>query len=249
MADRISFEYRPISPSHKGGLSAQLCRVEPHIGFVEILRNSHFSSHRRRSKPHLDPSMSLFTSAFETGLNTGPSSSYLANQPKIKSHKRKRPTSHADSSKDDQIRATQRNLEKLMGKVERGDVGSQKDGSEMMGVQIQKKKRKTARADKGKENGQRHGLGKDGLQSGKKQKSKHNEIQQPVKHPAQKHSNKSQGGSGKQKDIQQTIASVPPPTTSDSTVEEGLTFMQKGMRAKLEGARFRYLSSHLSRKF
>jgi hypothetical protein len=82
--------------------------------------------------------MSLFASAFDTGLPAGSSSKPYDTPASTKAAKRKRPST---GSKDDQLRTTHMNLEKLMSKVEKqGALPA--EGREAMG---QKSKPKKAR--------------------------------------------------------------------------------------------------------
>ncbi|WWC96167.1 hypothetical protein V866_003034 [Kwoniella sp. B9012] len=187
--------------------------------------------------------MSLFPSAFE-GSAAEPSTSLTSAfaKPAKNNNKRKRPSTggHHDESL---LKSTQANLEKLMSKLEKGDV-KEKVGTESMGGSSKKKKgdahvelkkgSKVEETPKGKDRSQvpQHQF-TPGLS--KKEKSTPKNQQQPKKRIKEK--------SGP--------VELPIPTVSSSSEGkikvggENLTDMQKNMQAKLEGARFRWINEQL----
>ncbi|OCF72872.1 hypothetical protein I204_06101 [Kwoniella mangroviensis CBS 8886] len=187
--------------------------------------------------------MSLFPSAFE-GSAAGPSTSLTSAfaKPSKNNNKRKRPSTggHHDESL---LKSTQANLEKLMSKLEKGDV-KEKLGTESMGGSSKKKKgnahveskkgSKVVDTPKGKEKS--HIVQRQSTPgSSKKEKSTPNPQQQPK--------NKSKEKSGP------VELPIPPVSSSpEGKIKvggENLTDMQKNMQAKLEGARFRWINEQL----
>lgn len=185
--------------------------------------------------------MSLFASAFESGITAGPSTAYHASQSGKNSHKRKRPSGAGDSKgNDDQLHSAQKNLERLMKNIDDGPSvkkANKKEGREGMGVMPPKKKNK-GRAER--------------LQA--KEKALGVPLNKQL-HP--KSEQKERSGSERLMDGRETAQTTPrgkkekkqkphaveiPLPPSPAVKEEdtaGLTSMQKGMRSKLEGARFR----------
>ncbi|OCF54846.1 hypothetical protein L486_07501 [Kwoniella mangroviensis CBS 10435] len=187
--------------------------------------------------------MSLFPSAFE-GSAAGPSTSLTSAfaKPSKNNNKRKRPSTggHHDESL---LKSTQANLEKLMSKLEKGDV-KEKLGTESMGGSSKKKKgnahveskkgSKVVDTPKGKEKS--HIVQRQSTPgSSKKEKSTPKPQQQPK--------NKSKEKSGP------VELPIPPVSSSpEGKIKvggENLTDMQKNMQAKLEGARFRWINEQL----
>ncbi|KAL1412931.1 25S rRNA (adenine645-N1)-methyltransferase [Vanrija albida] len=207
--------------------------------------------------------MSLFASAFDSGA--GPSRALsFGGSPAAKpggGNKRKRPS--LGDGKADQLRATQVNLEKLMSRVERGDV-KEKQGAEGLG-QLGKKA-------KGKGKGQEQ---KQQQQAKPKQQPK----QQPKGPKAQpkpdaspkakkakhdgKHDGKRDGGKQQKTSAPADKAAAPKaaapkpkpnpnrpapvelPLPEVASTDDTLTDMQRAMKAKLEGARFRWINEQL----
>ena len=166
--------------------------------------------------------MSLFPSAFDIA-SAGPSSTVFTALPTAKPNKRKRP-SLAKGERDHQLRATQANLEKLMNKVEKGAVREKGHGSDAMGLPSQTKTKKKKKTD-GHPNETRDPI--------KKEKSREPRVTHQRPNPKDK--NKS--ASAKAPLPPQNIRAADPDLAEGG--EEGLTDMQKGMKVKLEGARFR----------
>ena len=209
--------------------------------------------------------MSLFPSAFHTNLNAGPSTKLPLNVAVSKPHKRKRPSANNGvGERDDQLRATQKNLERLMRRVDQGGVNNDIERKLAMGslgkVGATKKRKQ-------------EGLGKrinphDGMNL--RQESKIGSRSPGTTTKVQgirgaKKDRKVLPGTGRErlreelntaKSASSGLGSSPPSkpaparlaaprvtTTSNLNrsegSEDGLTDMQKGMKAKLEGARFR----------
>ena len=211
--------------------------------------------------------MSLFHSAFDSVPMAGPSSRLSSFSGVSKNHKRKRLVSIRDEvQKDDHIRATQRNLQRLMSNIDKGLVKGNADGSEVMGLKTKpgKKKRKIER-------GKKERLEKTDHPSLSPVPRINNEIHQTFKtavksirditrgelteplgrtQPLQERTQKRQRPSSTKVVDDETVTSKPEPAQLPlphtlhnphpvSNAEEGLTSMQKNMKAKLEGARFR----------
>lgn len=204
---------------------------------------------------HSQSKMSLFASAFDTA---GSFSRQIVHSSPEKPHKRKRPNSQKGNiDRSTQLQATQANLEKLMSKVEKGNARGTREGKEAMGVPGKMKREKQRdRAIVTPKNDSRPEFVK---------KAKRNlptataQIKQDTLKPAVVSSSKGQtpvqadmrGSSGtKGEKLGRTSRPAPAelplphsiPTkhfTSSTPDEEGLTDMQKRMKAKLEGARFR----------
>jgi len=218
--------------------------------------------------PH-HTTMSLFSSAFHSSPVAGPSTQLNHHYTtSAKPDKRKRPSiEKGPGEKDDQLRATQANLERLLSKVEKGDVKPKREGAEATGV--------SAEARKGKRN-KRVGFKEDAIQEGKKAKGI---LALPNTEPRRTNMGLTKAGMGdglvpqdekkawrevranekaqrkaKAKEIGIEVAvtsnpapaRLPPkrlipasPRPENGAEEESLTEMQKGMKAKLEAARFR----------
>jgi ribosomal RNA-processing protein 8 len=210
--------------------------------------------------------MSLFSSSFEGSSSAGPSfqSKSNGNPAGGAGGKRKRP-SLGDGGKDGQIRSTTANLQKLMKKVEGGNVASPKpraggnvkvpkrgngEGGEAIGV-IPKKKARKSFGDEEEEDTPR----KSKFEPKSNGKGKKNEDS-----PAGKRSKTDKDRSSKDKEetpkkqkssgskIEPAELQLPHTIRADhegSKEDEGLTKMQKDMKAKLEGARFRWINEQL----
>jgi ribosomal RNA-processing protein 8 len=200
--------------------------------------------------------MSLFTSAFASST-AGPSySSVTSVSNGAKGNKRKRPSSGNGNGNDEELRRqAQANLEKLMKKVDTGKAISKKDGNEPMGV-MSKKPKKNGRDSLG-------GLEGNGTPSGKsKSKSGTTPQKSSSSTPNGKKSNKPVAEDAAPPTSSSKVNKYPAGSTPSSSKlapaelplphsfhandlsesnesEEGLTKLQKGMKAKLEGARFR----------
>nr|XP_019045566.1 hypothetical protein I302_05956 [Kwoniella bestiolae CBS 10118]OCF24496.1 hypothetical protein I302_05956 [Kwoniella bestiolae CBS 10118] len=185
--------------------------------------------------------MSLFPSSFE-GSTAGPSTSLtsaFSKPSKNNNNKRKRPSTggHHDANL---LKSTQANLEKLMNKLEKGDV-KEKVGSESMGgsskkkrgnhaVEIQKGKVETP---KGKEKNQNKDRPTPALSKNEKPTPKNEKT------PKQKN---------KAKNVPIELPILPMSSSTEGKIKvggENLTDMQKNMQAKLEGARFRWINEQL----
>lgn len=195
--------------------------------------------------------MSLFASSFETGATAGPSSSLSQAGGGGKSNNKRKRLSNAatPANSDEQLRAAQKNLEKLMKAVETGGpVGtpakeSKKFGSDEMGLPSKKQKQQ--------KNGKRHD----------------DRVAIPTTSPAKKRnlgkrerlealaksSPNVPAAISRQQDVAATPLSkkekkkakqaveipLPPSPAVKGEDAAGLTSLQKGMKSKLEGARFR----------
>ncbi|WRT67716.1 uncharacterized protein IL334_004688 [Kwoniella shivajii] len=187
--------------------------------------------------------MSLFPSSFESS-SAGPSNSTLSSK-HSKNTKRKRPSTGAHH--DEQLlKSTQANLEKLMSRLDKGDL-KEKAGTENMGVSGKKRKANnernqerfdTPKGEKKNRAGSAHNSAKKDMptprmdkQSPKKSK-KNNDNQHP-------------------KSNKKAPVELPLPTLAKSEGkinvggEGNLTDLQKNMQSKLEGARFRWINEQL----
>jgi hypothetical protein len=199
--------------------------------------------------------MSLFASSFASG-SAGPSLAASASATKSKNtskdngaggkndqKKRKRP-SLGDGGKDNQLKSTTANLQKLMKKVENASSSSSSprvgggwrgkgEGGESIGHIAKKSKgRKSEIEDDEEEMPKTRGKGIDSPVSGPGKKGKGkgavNEEETPKK------VKKSSSG------VEPAELPLPHTIRHETTGEdEGLTKMQRDMKAKLEGARFR----------
>lgn len=204
--------------------------------------------------------MSLFASAFDSGA-PGPSRPLsFGGSPATKASggggagKRKRPS--LGDGKADQLRATQVNLEKLMSRVDRGEV-KEKQGAEGLGQGAKKGK-----GGKGKQQ-QQPAKPQPKQQQQPKQKQQPKQQQQP-KPDASPKAKKAKHDGGKQKpesDKPKPKGDKPKPKAAAnpnrpapvelplpevaSAADDNLTDMQRAMKAKLEGARFRWINEQL----
>jgi ribosomal RNA-processing protein 8 len=197
--------------------------------------------------------MSLFATSFSTG-EAGPSyqsTSTPGTGKKTNTQKRKRPS--LGDGKDGQIKNTEANLQKLMKRVEGGERKKGKgkgngEGGETIGF-VGKKRvrgRKSGGVDEGDEmdmdmevstpniksknkNGDKN-VGTDSPAPGKKQKANKST-------PSEETPQKAKGGSKVEPAELPLPHTIRPDDKSDQA--EGLTKMQRDMKAKLEGARFR----------
>ncbi|WWD18413.1 hypothetical protein CI109_102863 [Kwoniella shandongensis] len=205
--------------------------------------------------------MSLFPSAFDSSL-PGPSKALSTTPlPGSKSHKRKRPSaSHDGKGKDEQLlRSTQANLEKLMSKIEKGNLKEKEEGREGMGAGISKNAKKKARQSLGGESegeGSTPSKGKYGQDGSKKQKSTQTSASNTPKSKEQKLQKKDGKStpvkqSGSKQKAQPVELEIPMFSSSSEKAamkvggEGKLTEMQAKMQAKLEGARFRWINEQL----
>jgi hypothetical protein len=177
--------------------------------------------HITDSTTHPLPSvMSLFASAFETGTVAGPSNA-LATASKGK-NKRKRPGhgSSQNNGNSDHLRVAQQNLEKLMKSVDAGQGGN--SGSKDRRREAKNAKDESAaQASRGSAKKTKLDIPKSG--SGSKKAN-------PPEPPKRDKLKKKQ--------------SVPIPISlAVPSIDEtaGLTNLQKGMKTKLESARFRWV--------
>jgi len=213
--------------------------------------------------------MSLFSSSFEGASTAGPSFQSKNTGGTGGGGKRKRPS--LGDGKDGQIRSTTANLQKLMKKVESGDgstasprvkssAGKAKipkrgngEGGEAIGV-ISKKKARKSFGDEEDDTPRKHF--KD--TSGNKEKSKKNDDSPAGKKikasnmkakdnddTPQKPKKSASSSSSKIEPAELQLPHTIRPDHDDSAGNEGLTKMQKDMKAKLEGARFRWINEQL----
>ncbi|WWC70827.1 uncharacterized protein I206_104779 [Kwoniella pini CBS 10737] len=189
--------------------------------------------------------MSLFPSSFE-GSAAGPSKSittaFSNKSTKNNNNKRKRPSvgAHHDEGL---LKSTQANLEKLMNKLEKGEL-TEKAGTENMGLSSKKKKAKS--------NNHELPKAKAGVDTPNKQ---HNRMKESTPNLNKNNKNKltpkkaenspQERKKDKSKPVELPIQTIP---TSEGKLKvggEGLTDMQSKMQAKLEGARFRWINEQL----
>lgn len=194
--------------------------------------------------------MSLFASSFETGITAGPSTSLGQAGSGKKNNKRKRPSNTAGpANNDDQLRAAQKNLEKLMKAVEGGglDDKPKRDG----GHSSVKKPKQSATPQKqsmtpDKRSKQPQSSGKANPGKKERQKSDAGLSSTSKKGESMLQATSTQGENGtpmskKEKKKAKHAVEIPVPPSPAVKDEDaaGLTSMQKGMKSKLEGARFR----------
>lgn len=188
--------------------------------------------------------MSLFASAFDSTEGAGPSFT-PPSKTQSGQKKRKRPSLPADGSdKDGQLRSTQANLQKLMKGLE-GGSGRERDGGENMGsIKVKKNANKQKHQ---YEDRHEHEAG--GKKGGKHDSPASAKAGKPIMAKDKDASTKSKSQSksnanASAKASQVEPAELPLPHTikgheHESSENEGLTKMQRDMKAKLEGARFR----------
>ncbi|ORY31362.1 methyltransferase-domain-containing protein [Naematelia encephala] len=179
--------------------------------------------------------MSLFASAFDTGLTSGPSYTTLTAPKSAKAQiKRKRPSYPETQDREDgRVRNVQKNFERVMKRVDGGEVKPKprKEGTEVMGMARHGKKHNVKPATHNVEQNAiaKPGLGKSVLSpketSYQSTSSASRERPAPAELP-----------------LPHDISKSLPKTSS---AEEGLTNLQQGMKAKLEGARFRWINEQL----
>ena len=192
--------------------------------------------------------MSLFASAFESSGTAGPSAAISQSFGGKTKHKRKRPSQGGDA-KDDQLRATQVNLARLMQSVENGDVGAK-------GAMKNKRRDSTGGEDqkghiKGKTNdkGKAKAATQEDSRPVKKQKGGAKSQQHTTEGKQDKQrkaGEKSKGDDKPQTKRKAVEIPLPPsPVVKDKSDTKGMTNMQRDMKAKLEGARFRWINEQL----
>jgi hypothetical protein len=242
--------------------------------FLKANHSSKSSSSSFTSPGRFSDAMSLFPSAFDTAASTSFTASPLQSGPsQPKSQKRKRPSAGGVGSgggKNDQLRSTQANLEKLMSRVEKGQVGTKAEGREEMGLgagkgKKQKKNQGTERRAERVEDRHAHG-GRPGHGHGRdghgREEMKGRKPFEGTQRPRQDHGKETRPKAQNQvgavsssvKPAHSNQAGKPAPAelplphaispgkgkkAVDSEDSAGLTDMQKNMRTKLEGARFR----------
>ncbi|KAK4685385.1 hypothetical protein P7C73_g4766, partial [Tremellales sp. Uapishka_1] len=182
--------------------------------------------------------MSLFSSAFNAGASASstPSSS--------KPQKRKRPASlggPGPSGKNDQVRSTQVNLEKLLGKIGKHKV----EGREEMGFIGGKKNKKADKYPSSK--GPQMHPDRQVQTSNVKSTSEAAPSKKPRKEEPESSSSKVNSHSISNRPAPAELPLPHPIPSSELTSDgnEALTDLQKGMRAKLDGARFRWINEQL----
>lgn len=185
--------------------------------------------------------MSLFPSAFETGASSSRSGPIAVPG----AGKRKRSSL---GKSDDQLRATEANLAKLMEKVERGEV-REKSGNEGIG-HVQKKKKGKGSQPESQPVQKQKGKGKVDVQNDKGKKNKDMPKSTPGKKPPKdtkdpKPSPKSQPKPQTKGKNKPAPVELPAPVTQPVESDEPMTDMQRQMRTKLEGARFRWINEQL----
>ncbi|KAK8858525.1 hypothetical protein IAR55_002752 [Kwoniella newhampshirensis] len=205
--------------------------------------------------------MSLFPSAFDSSL-PGPSKAISTTSlPGSKSHKRKRPSTSHDGKDDQLLRSTQANLERLMSKIEKGNLKEKDEGREGMGAGLSKKAKKKARQNEDRE--MEGGIGDTPRSKGRDGARSH-DTQNPASAFKETPKSKDQKEQKKDKESKAVIrqsgskkklepVELPFPTTTlvspKGAVKVGgegnLTEMQAKMQAKLEGARFRWINEQL----
>ena len=207
------------------------------------------------------PGMALFSSAFDAGISHASSSKAVASPKPVKPHKRKRPPAEQGSGeKDDQLRATQANLERLMDQVAKGEVKNRKDGTEVMGLPGKSKKKKGRETGITQNRPPKQDLKKLGLDqlyrstpatlnSSNPRASNLGKQSEPRRRLNEPGNIKDSASTGKQDDwtSRPTPAELLSPLSisasdlrmDDGSKVEGLTDLQRGMKSKLEAARFR----------
>lgn len=191
--------------------------------------------------------MALFSSAFESSAGAGPS--FTPPSKGASGQKRKRTSLGPDGNvnKDGQLRSTQANLQKLMKGLEgetKTKTKTPRDGGESMGSIKMKKKPKQVDHDRYEEDSPARPANAKGKKPMKNQSKPHDSpAGSKEKAPKQdkdvgKKARTSTGGSGSK--VEPAELSLPHNIRPhESSETEGLTKMQRDMKSKLEGARFR----------
>jgi len=185
--------------------------------------------------------MSLFASAFESGNTAGPSTLFPTSHSGKTAQKRKRPSGAGDEN-DGQLRSAQQNLERLMKNIDGGDGGKSlnaKEGREGMGMQPKKKKNK-GKAERLQAKEKELGVSLKQNKEPKRPKEQRM-AEQAMKSPRGRDQASGTPNGKKEKKSKAHAVEIPVPASPAVKEEEtsGLTSLQKGMKSKLEGARFR----------
>ncbi|OXC69480.1 hypothetical protein AYX13_02041 [Cryptococcus neoformans] len=197
--------------------------------------------------------MSLFPSAFETGVAKIAPALASAGKGGQKANKRKRSDAHAGLGQAQQVKQADANFEKLMRKFEGGGTIGKEEGKESMGIVGKKKnkKNKSRRVDDEeivdstpKAKGDKPKPTPKSNQAKLNQAAKQNQTDLP---PSKKLKIDKITVGSKPEPVQLPIP-IPAPSKGTKLKVGGegdLTEMQKNMQAKLEGARFRWINEQL----
>ncbi|KJE04427.1 ribosomal RNA-processing protein 8 [Cryptococcus gattii NT-10] len=192
--------------------------------------------------------MSLFPSAFESGVSKISPALASAGKGGKKANKRKRSDVHTDLGQAQQVKQADANFEKLMKKFEGGEPLGKEEGKEGMGLMGKKKNKKNKSRQVDDEDVV------DSIPKAKGNKPKSNQAkpnqaakQDLIDTPPPKKSKVDRFTPGsKPEPVQLPIPTPPSKGTKLKVGGEGnLTEMQKNMQSKLEGARFRWINEQL----
>lgn len=192
--------------------------------------------------------MSLFPSAFESGVSKISPALASAGKGGKKANKRKRSDVHTDLGQAQQVKQADANFEKLMKKFEGGEPLGKEEGKEGMGLMGKKKNKKN----KSRQVDDEDVVDSISKAKGNKPKSNQAKPNQAAKQdlidtPPPKKSRVDRFTPGsKPEPVQLPIPTPPSKGTKLKVGGEGnLTEMQKNMQSKLEGARFRWVPCQL----
>lgn len=187
--------------------------------------------------------MSLFPSAFESGVSKISPLLASAGKGGKKANKRKRSDVHTDLGQAQQVKQADANFEKLMKKFEGGEPLGKEEGKGGMGL-VGKKKNKKNKSRQVDDEDVVDSIPKANGNKSKSNQAKPNQAakQDRIDIPPPKKSKVDKiTPSSKPEPVQLPIPTPPPSKGTKLKVggEGNLTEMQKNMQAKLEGARFR----------
>ncbi|KIS02167.1 ribosomal RNA-processing protein 8 [Cryptococcus deuterogattii 2001/935-1] len=193
--------------------------------------------------------MSLFPSAFESGVSKISPALASAGKGVKKANKRRRSDVHTDLGQAQQVKQADANFEKLMRKFEGEEPLGKEEGKEGMGLMGKKKNKKNKSRQADDEDvvdciSKAKGNKPKSNQAKRNQAAKQDWIDTP---PSKKSKVDEITPGSKPEPIQLPIPTPPPSKGTKLKVggEGNLTEMQKNMQAKLEGARFRWINEQL----
>lgn len=193
--------------------------------------------------------MSLFPSAFESGVSKISPALASAGKGVKKANKRRRSDVHTDLGQAQQVKQADANFEKLMRKFEGEEPLGKEEGKEGMGLMGKKKNKKNKSRQADDEDvvdciSKAKGNKPKSNQAKRNQAAKQDWIDTP---PSKKSKVDKITPGSKPEPIQLPIPTPPPSKGTKLKVggEGNLTEMQKDMQAKLEGARFRWVPCQL----
>lgn len=199
--------------------------------------------------------MSLFPSAFESGVSKISPTLASAGKGGKKTNKRKHSDANAGLGQAQQVKQADANFEKLMRKFEGGEAIGKEEGKESMGV-VGKKRNKKNKSRQVNDEEIVHSTPRakgDKPKPKPTPKSDQAKLNQAAKQnqtdtPPSKKSKADKITPGFKPEPVQLPIPIPPPSKGTKLKvggEGNLTEMQKDMQAKLEGARFRWVPCQL----